>query len=152
MGRTATGVRGIRLSDAEDEVIGMVCVDKEEEDNTFIFVVSENGYGKRTPVKDYRETNRGGKGILTMKVTEKTGPLIAMKGVKDEDDLMIINRSGIAIRIGVDEISVIGRATQGVRLIKLKNGDIIAAVAKIDVVEEEEEIEENGEENETIEE
>ena len=152
MGRTATGVRGIRLSDAEDEVIGMVCVDKEEEDNTFIFVVSENGYGKRTPVKEYRETNRGGKGILTMKVTDKTGPLIAMKGVKEEDDLMIINRSGIAIRIGVDQISVIGRATQGVRLIKLKDGDIIAAVAKIDVVEEEEEVQEDGEGNETIEE
>ncbi len=152
MGRTATGVRGIRLSDSEDEVIGMVCVDKKEEDNTFIFVVSENGYGKRTPVKDYRETNRGGKGILTMKVTDKTGPLIAMKGVKKEDDLMIINRSGIAIRIGVDQISVIGRATQGVRLIKLKDGDIIAAVAKIDVVEEEEEVQEDGAENETIEE
>jgi len=152
MGRTATGVRGIRLSDSEDEVIGMVCVDKEEEDNTYIFVVSENGYGKRTPVKDYRETNRGGKGILTMKVTDKTGPLIAMKGVKEEDDLMIINRSGIAIRIGVDQISVIGRATQGVRLIKLKDGDIIAAVAKIDVVEEEEETEENAEGNEISEE
>ncbi len=152
MGRTATGVRGIRLSDSKDEVIGMVCVDKEEEDNTYIFVVSENGYGKRTPVKDYRETNRGGKGILTMKVTDKTGPLIAMKGVKEEDDLMIINRSGIAIRIGVDQISVIGRATQGVRLIKLKDGDIIAAVAKIDVVEEEEETEENTEGNEISEE
>lgn len=152
MGRTATGVRGIKLSNSEDEVIGMVCVDKEEEDNTFIFVVSENGYGKRTPVKDYRETNRGGKGILTMKVTDKTGPLIAMKGVKEEDDLMIINRSGIAIRIGVDQISVIGRATQGVRLIKLKDGDIIAAVAKIDVVEEEEETEENDKGSEVSEE
>ena len=152
MGRTATGVRGIKMSNSEDEVIGMVCVYKEEEDNTFIFVVSENGYGKRTPVKDYRETNRGGKGILTMKVTDKTGPLIAMKGVKEEDDLMIINRSGIAIRIGVDQISVIGRATQGVRLIKLKDGDIIAAVAKIDVVEEEEETEENDEGSEVSEE
>ena len=127
----------------------MVCVDKEEEDSTYIFVVSENGYGKRTPVKEYRETNRGGKGVLTMKVTEKTGPLIAMKGVKEEDDLMIINRSGIAIRIGVKDISVIGRATQGVRLIKLKNGDTIAAVAKIDVVEnEEDEMETDAEDNE----
>ncbi len=149
MGRTATGVRGIKLDNEKDEVVGMVCVDKEEEDSTYIFVVSENGYGKRTPVKEYRETNRGGKGVLTMKVTEKTGPLIAMKGVKEEDDLMIINRSGIAIRIGVKDISVIGRATQGVRLIKLKNGDTIAAVAKIDVVEnEEDEMETDAEDNE----
>ena len=129
MGRTASGVRGIRLADEKkDEVIGMVCVENEEAN---IMVVSENGYGKRSKVGDYRITKRGGKGVKTINVTEKTGELIAIKSVTDEDDLMIINKSGVAIRLRVSDLRVMGRATQGVRLIKLKGKDGIAAVAKI---------------------
>lgn len=143
MGRTATGVRGIRLSDEKDEVIGMISVADKE---ATVLVVSEKGYGKRTHIEDYRKTNRGGKGVKTINVTEKTGKLIAVKDVTDEDDLMIINKSGIVIRIGADTLRVMGRATQGVRLITLKNDDEIASIAKVkpeEIVEEE--LEENAE-------
>jgi DNA gyrase subunit A len=129
VGRTASGVRGITLAGAEDEVIGMVCVEKESED---ILVVSENGYGKRSSIQDYRITNRGGKGVKTINITEKTGSLIALLTVTDENDLMIINRSGLTIRMEVAQLRVMGRATQGVRLINLKDGDTIASVAKVD--------------------
>ncbi len=139
MGRTATGVRGITLGGKNDEVIGMICVNNTEES---ILVVSEKGYGKRSDLEDYRVTNRGGKGVKTINVTEKTGSLIAIKNVTDRDDLMIINLSGIIIRMGVSDLRVMGRATQGVRLINLKEDDGIAAVAKveceIDEVEDEE--------------
>jgi len=129
MGRTASGVRGIRLRDEEDEVIGMICVENGEED---ILVVSENGFGKRSNIEDYRITKRGGKGVKTISLTEKTGDLIAVKNVSDTDDLMIINRSGITIRMAVSDLRVMGRATQGVRLINLsKKNDSIAAVAKV---------------------
>ncbi len=129
MGRTAAGVRGIRL-DGNDEVIGMICVENNNEEH--VLVVSENGYGKRSLLEDYRITKRGGKGVKTINITEKTGKLIAIKNVKDGDDLMIINKSGLTIRLNVDTIRVAGRATQGVRLIKLKEGDSIASVAKVD--------------------
>ncbi len=128
MGRNASGVRGIRLADDKDEVIGMVSVHDFEED---ILVVSENGYGKRSSIDDYRITNRGGKGVKTISITKKTGGLVAIKNVSDSDDLMIINKSGIAIRMGVEDLRVMGRATQGVRLISLKDNDSIAAVAKV---------------------
>jgi DNA gyrase subunit A len=137
MGRVSTGVRGMKLDDEKDEVIGMICVNKD--DNTNILVVSEQGYGKRTLLDDengepiYRITNRGGKGVKTMNVTEKTGKLVSIKNVTDENDLMIINKSGIAIRLKVADIPVIGRATQGVRLINLeKRNDEIASVCKLD--------------------
>lgn len=128
MGRNASGVRGITLSEPDDEVIGMVTLDDPESN---ILVVSENGYGKRSPIEDYRLTNRGGKGVKTLNVTERTGNLVAIKSVTDNDDLMIINKSGIAIRMEVDKISILGRATQGVRLIKVRDNDAIAAVAKV---------------------
>jgi len=128
MGRNASGVRGITLDDQHDEVIGMVTVHNLEED---ILVVSEHGYGKRSSIDDYRITNRGGKGVKTISVTQKTGSLVAIKNVTDADDLMIINKSGIAIRLGVSGLRVMGRATQGVRLINLREGDSIAAVAKV---------------------
>ncbi|NNK88637.1 MAG: DNA gyrase subunit A [Flavobacteriaceae bacterium] len=128
MGRSASGVRGIKLADENDEVVGMVSVNDMESD---ILVVSENGYGKRSSLEDYRITNRGGKGVKTISITEKTGKLVSIKNVSDEDDLMIINKSGIAIRMAVKDLRVMGRATQGVRLINLKNGDSIAAVAKV---------------------
>lgn len=134
MGRTAAGVRGIRIDTKKDEVIGMVCVDVADKDRT-ILVVSKRGYGKRTDLDEYRITNRGGKGVKTINITDKTGVLIAIKDVTDENDLMIVNKSGITIRIGVkDDMRVMGRATQGVRLIKLNEGDEIAAVAKINEV------------------
>lgn len=129
MGRTATGVRGITLGGKNDEVIGMICVNSPDES---ILVVSEKGYGKRSDLEDYRVTNRGGKGVKTINVTDKTGNLIAIKNVTDTDDLMIINLSGIIIRMGVSELRVMGRATQGVRLINLKDDDGIAAVAKVE--------------------
>ncbi|WP_298538567.1 DNA gyrase subunit A [uncultured Aquimarina sp.] len=146
MGRGASGVRGIRLADDKDEVIGMVAVNDMESN---ILVVSENGYGKRSKLDDYRITNRGGKGVKTISVTDKTGQLVAIKNVTDEDDLMIINKSGIAIRLSVEDLRVMGRATQGVRLINLKGKDSIAAVAKVmhdddDVEDENENIEENN--------
>lgn len=128
MGRNASGVRGIRLADDNDKVIGMVSVN-DFEDN--ILVVSENGYGKRSSIDDYRITNRGGKGVKTISITKKTGGLVSIKNVSDSDDLMIINKSGIAIRMGVEDLRVMGRATQGVRLINLKDNDSIAAVAKV---------------------
>ncbi|MFB9054251.1 DNA gyrase subunit A [Formosa undariae] len=145
MGRGASGVRGITLSDKDDEVIGMITVENPQEES--VLVVSENGYGKRTYIDDpedgepvYRITNRGGKGVKTISITEKTGKLVSIKTVSDSDDLMIINKSGIAIRIAVKDLRVMGRATQGVKLINLKGNDSIAAVAK--VMHEEEVIEE----------
>ena len=135
MGRTATGVRGIRLSSEKDEVVGMISIESSE---STILVVSENGYGKRTDVDDYRVTNRGGKGVKTINVTEKTGELVSIKDVTDKDDLMIINRSGIVIRIAMSNLRSMGRATQGVRLIKLKGDDSIASVAKVEHDDEEE--------------
>ncbi len=130
MGRNASGVRGITLRSEKDEVIGMICLESNE---YTILVVSEKGYGKRSEVDDYRITNRGGKGVKTLNVTEKTGDLIAIKNVTDEDDLMIINKSGIAIRMSVSDLRVMGRATQGVRLIRIDDGDEIAAVAKVHI-------------------
>jgi DNA gyrase subunit A len=135
MGRTATGVRGVTLAHEQDEVVGMIAVDSPE---ATILVVSEKGYGKRTNIDDYRVTNRGGKGVKTISITEKTGDLIAIKNVTDADDLMIINKSGIVIRIVVSGLRVMGRATQGVRLINLKGNDAIASVAKIDHEDDEE--------------
>jgi len=138
IGRTASGVRGITLGHDNDEVIGMVCVMDENQD---ILVVSENGYGKRSKIDDYRITNRGGKGVKTINVTEKTGELVAIKSVSDENDLMIITQHGITIRIPISSVSVLGRATQGVRIINLKDGDSIASVARVsneDTADEEE--------------
>ena len=140
MGRNASGVRGISLNGPQDEVIGMVSVSDTSSD---ILVVSANGYGKRSSLEDYRATNRGGKGVKTISVTEKTGELVAIKNVSDENDLMIINKSGIAIRMSVDSLRVMGRATQGVKLINLKGDDSIAAVAK--VMKEEDSLEEGQE-------
>jgi DNA gyrase subunit A len=128
MGRNASGVRGIRLKDSSDEVIGMISVNDMDSD---ILVVSENGYGKRSSLEDYRITNRGGKGVKTISITDKTGSLVSIKNVSDGDDLMIINRSGIAIRMEVSDLRVMGRATQGVKLINIKDTDSIAAVAKV---------------------
>ena len=136
MGRGASGVRGVRLQNEQDEAIGMIAVNEMESD---ILVVSENGYGKRSSLEDYRITNRGGKGVKTISITEKTGALVAIKNVSDNDDLMIINKSGIAIRLAVENLRVMGRATQGVKLINLKANDSIAAVAKV-MHEEDEEI------------
>ena len=133
MGRTASGVRGIRLGNDKDEVVGMICVEDME---SSVLVVAENGYGKRSAVEDYRITNRGGKGVKTINVTEKTGNLISLKNVTDNDDLMVINKSGITIRIGVDTLRVMGRATQGVKLIRLRDEDAIASVAKVSKWEE----------------
>ncbi|GAK94276.1 DNA gyrase subunit A [Nonlabens ulvanivorans] len=147
MGRNASGVRGITLADDKDEVIGMIAVNDMESN---ILVVSEKGYGKRSSLDDYRETNRGGKGVKTISVTDKTGGLVALKNVTDEDGLMIINKSGVAIRIDVKNLRVMGRATQGVRLINLKGNDSIAAVAKVaqeenpEIIEDGAVIDENG--------
>jgi len=133
IGRTASGVRGITLGHENDEVIGMVCVMDENED---ILVVAEKGYGKRSKIEDYRITNRGGKGVKTLNITEKTGELVAIKSVSDDNDLMIITQKGITIRLAVNTISVLGRATQGVRVINLREDDRIASVARIAVEEE----------------
>ena len=141
MGRNASGVRGIRLNNDTDEVIGMITINESESD---VLVVSENGYGKRSSLDDYRITNRGGKGVKTISITEKTGNLVAIKNVTDSDDLMIINKSGIAIRLEIDNLRVMGRATQGVRLIKVRDGDAIAAVAKVMSDDEELELDEEG--------
>lgn len=156
MGRNASGVRGMNLSGgAEDnEVIGMIAVDSSELSTRQVLVVSEKGYGKRSAIMDesgeyaYRMVNRGGKGVKTLQVTDKTGKLIAIKDVKDDDQLMIINRSGLTIRMGLDELRVLGRATQGVRLIELRKNDQIAAVAKVDseLKEDDEELDTEGEE------
>ncbi|MGB2363867.1 MAG: DNA gyrase subunit A [Flavobacteriales bacterium] len=136
MGRTASGVRGVTLASDNDEVVGMICVNDFESD---VLVVSENGYGKRSSIEDYRITNRGGKGVKTINVTDKTGNLIALKNVTDENDLMVVNKSGITIRISVADLRQMGRATQGVRIIKLREKDSIAAVAKVPAVSNEEE-------------
>ncbi len=150
MGRTASGVRGVTLAHDKDEVVGMICVDDLE---SSVLVVSENGYGKRSSIEDYRITNRGGKGVKTINVTDKTGELIALKNVTDENDLMVVNKSGITIRISVAELREMGRATQGVRIIKLREGDSIASVAKVPAATDEEEVEEveNTEANPTTE-
>jgi DNA gyrase subunit A len=132
MGRTASGVKGVTLESENDEVIGMVCVDNSVENPPTILVVSAKGYGKRTELEDYRITGRGGKGVKTLSITEKTGDLIAIKAVTDEDGLMIINRSGVAIRLKVNSMRVMGRATQGVKLINMKDTDHIASVAKVE--------------------
>lgn len=136
MGRGASGVRGITLANPKDEVIGMICIQDSTVDT--VLVVSEKGYGKRTEVEDYRITNRGGKGVKTLNVTDKTGGLIAIKNVTDENDLMIINKSGVTIRMSVAELRTMGRATQGVKLINLRKNDEIAAVAKVPAMEDEE--------------
>jgi DNA gyrase subunit A len=150
MGRNASGVRGIRLQHDKDEVIGMVSVNDMESN---ILVVSSNGYGKRSKLEDYRVTNRGGKGVKTISITEKTGDLVAIKNVDDSNGLMIINKSGIAIRMAVEDLRVMGRATQGVKLINLKDGDSIAAVAKVihEKDDEEQEIESTESENTNLE-
>lgn len=142
VGRGSIGVRGIAMED-DDEVIGMIVVNDVEKET--VLVVSEKGYGKRTAVEDYRITNRGGKGVITLNITEKTGHLIAIQNVTDEDGLMIINKSGVAIRMGMDEMRVMGRNTQGVRLINLKKNDEIAAIAKVEMDKEVEDSEENEE-------
>ena len=131
MGRTATGVRGITLdNDGQDEVVGMICIKDLETES--VMVVSEQGYGKRSEIEDYRKTNRGGKGVKTMNITEKTGKLVTIKSVTDENDLMIINKSGITIRLKVADVRIMGRATQGVRLINLeKRNDQIGSVCKV---------------------
>lgn len=153
MGRTATGVRGITLAHDKDEVVGMISINNSE---ITVLVVSEKGYGKRTDIDDYRVTNRGGKGVKTINVTDKTGELVAIKDVTDNDDLMIINKSGIVIRIGVSDLRVMGRATQGVRLITFKGDDSIASITKVEHEDEVEDVEasdipdaesENGTEN-----
>ena len=144
MGRTASGVRAITVDDENDEVVGMICID---DPATNVLVVSEKGYGKRSDLEEYRITNRGGKGVKTMNITDKTGKLVAIKDVVDGDDLMIINKSGILIRIAVDTLRVMGRATQGVRLINLRDNDEIAAVTKVKAedIEEEDDYDENAE-------
>lgn len=146
MGRGASGVRGISLADEKDEVVGMICIDPTQ--NSDVLVVSEKGFGKRSALEDYRETNRGGKGVKTINITDKTGALIAIKDVTDMDDLMIINKSGIILRMAVKDLRVVGRATQGVKLIELKGKDSIASVAKV-AMDEDEEVEgmEEGGEN-----
>jgi DNA gyrase subunit A len=135
IGRTASGVRGITLGHENDEVVGMICVENDQED---ILVVSENGYGKRSPIDDYRLTSRGGKGVKTINITEKTGNLIAIKNVDESSDLMIITQSGLTIRLSVSELRVMGRAAQGVKLINLKEGDTIASVARVPASSDEE--------------
>ena len=149
LGRTASGVRGINIEE-DDEVVGMITYDPSAEDATAhsILVVSENGYGKRSDFDEYRKTNRGGKGVKTLQITDKTGPLVAIKSVTDENDLMIINRSGLTIRMAVSDIRVAGRATQGVRLINIKEGDSIAAVSAVNKTEEDlQQIPAEGQEN-----
>jgi DNA gyrase subunit A len=138
LGRTASGVRGINI-DEDDEVVGMITYDPTAEDaaSHSILVVSENGYGKRSDFDEYRKTSRGGKGVKTLNITEKTGALVAMKNVTDDNDLMIINRSGLTIRMAVSGIKLAGRATQGVKLINIKEGDSIAAVSVVNKSEEE---------------
>jgi DNA gyrase subunit A len=138
MGRTATGVKAITLGSPEDEVIGMVCINDPQQT---VLVVSEKGFGKRSDIDDYRITNRGAKGVKTLNITDKTGDLIAIKGVTDDEDLMIINKSGIVIRMAVSKLRVMGRATQGVKLIDLRGTDEIAAVTKVEHEDEPEETE-----------
>ena len=134
IGRVGAGVRGISL-EGDDEVVGMICI--EPDDKRDVLVLSENGYGKRTDLDEYRITNRGGKGVKTINITEKTGKLIAIQSVTDENDLMIINRSGLTIRTSVGQIRLAGRATQGVRIINLREGDAIASVMAVPASDEE---------------
>jgi DNA gyrase subunit A len=134
MGRTAAGVRGISLNSEQDAVVGMICIKPGKAD---VLVVSENGYGKRSSIEDYRITNRGGKGVKTINITEKTGKLISLIDVTDEDNLMIINKSGLTIRLAVTALRLTGRVAQGVRLINLRNDDAIAAVARVSASKEE---------------
>ena len=143
MGRTAAGVRGINLNDAENKVIGMVCINREDAQ---LLVVSENGFGKRSAIDSYRVTNRGGKGVSTMNATDKVGKLVAIREVTEQDDLMIITRNGIAIRMSVLDIRQAGRNTQGVKLIRLNNSDEITSVTRIlkDPDEKVEEFDEEG--------
>ena len=142
MGRTATGVRGMMLDDDNDEVVGMICMKKGTEET--VLVVSEKGFGKRSDLEEYRVTNRGGKGVKTLNVTEKTGNLVAIKNVTDDNDLVIINKSGITIRLHVADMRVMGRATQGVKLINLdKRNDEIASVCKVEREVEEEPVSED---------
>ena len=141
MGRVSTGVKGMTLDGGDDEVVGMIVVNDAEKET--IMVVSENGYGKRSQVEDYRKTSRGVKGVKTMQITEKTGRVVAIKNVSDEHDLMIINKSGVVIRLSVAECRVMGRATQGVKLINLtKKNDVIASVCKVMGAELEAQVEE----------
>ena len=147
MGRTASGVRGIKLRDEKDVVVGMICVNDME---SSVLVVAENGYGKRSSIEEYRITNRGGKGVKTINITEKTGDLISLKNVTDEDDLMVINKSGITIRIGVNTLREMGRATQGVKIIRLREEDSIASVAKVSKFKEDEQVELDEEGNPII--
>ena len=146
IGRTAAGVRGITLED-DDEVVGMISVGQNDvgnlENGRTVLVVSEHGYGKKSPLEDYRITSRGGKGVKTINITEKTGKLVALKSVSDENDLMIINKSGITIRLAVSDIREAGRATQGVKLINIREGDSIAAVCAVNKSEEKNEEKEN---------
>ena len=145
LGRTASGVRGINIEDT-DEVIGMIAFDPnaEDKDRHTVLVVSENGYGKRTDVDEYRITSRGGKGVKTLNITEKTGKLVAIKNVVDDNDLMIINQSGLTIRMDIADIRVAGRATQGVRLINIKEGDTIAAVSVVNKADEDDNLSNEG--------
>ena len=138
IGRVGAGVRGISIED-NDEVVGMICI--EPESGQDVLVLSENGYGKRTDLDEYRITNRGGKGVKTINVTEKTGQLISIQAVTDDNDLMIINRSGLTIRTSADQIRVAGRATQGVKVIDLREGDSIASVTAVPKTEEEDTLE-----------
>ena len=140
IGRVGAGVRGIAL-DEGDEVVGMICIEPDAKQD--VLVLSENGYGKRTDLEEYRVTNRGGKGVKTINITEKTGDLISIQAVTDENDLMIINRSGVTIRTKVDQIRLAGRATQGVKIINLREGDVIASVMAVPVSDEEESVAEN---------
>lgn len=135
IGRTASGVKGVTLANEADEVIGMICVNDPEDD---VLVLSENGFGKRSSLADYPITNRGGKGVKTINITEKTGKLIAIKNVSDDNDLMIITQNGLTIRVAVKTIRVMGRAAQGVKIINLKDNDRIASVAKVRSYESEE--------------
>jgi DNA gyrase subunit A len=139
IGRTASGVRGITLGHDKDEVVGMVCVENENED---ILVVSENGYGKRSKIGDYRLTHRGGKGVKTINVTEKTGQVISIKSVDDTTDLMIITQSGLTIRMSISALRILGRTAQGVRLINLKEGDQIASITIVPTADDDGEISE----------
>ncbi len=147
MGRNATGVRGVMLDGADDRVVGMICVDDEQSD---VLVVSEKGFGKRSQFDEYRETNRGAKGVKTISVTDKTGELVAIVDVKGDEDLMIITRNGLTIRMGIDTLRVMGRATQGVKLINLREGDEIAAVAKVISKDEQQEDSAEGSSVETM--
>ena len=136
IGRTAAGVKGVTLGNENDEVVGMICVENESEN---VLVISENGYGKRSSIEGYRITNRGGKGVKTINITEKTGSLIAIKSVEDDNDLMIITQNGLTIRLAVNQIPIIGRAAQGVRVIKMKDDDVIASVARVSITEDQDE-------------